>query len=61
VRMVDSVKWLVDDDDLVHVPAFFDAHPISQAALTLRQILERQQVNAAMIGRVRAELAHDGE
>ena len=61
VRMVDSVKWLMDDDDIAHVPAFFDANPISQAALTLRQILERQQVNAAMIGRVRAELVNDGE
>ena len=56
VRMVDSVKWLVDDDDLADVPAFFAEHPIAQAAITLRQILERQQVNAAMARRVATEI-----
>jgi len=55
VRMVDSVKWLVDDDDLADIPAFFAEHPIAQAAITLRQILERQQVNAAMARRVATE------
>jgi puromycin-sensitive aminopeptidase len=55
VRMVDPVKWLVDDDDLEHIPAFFAARPIAQATITLRQILERQQVNAALGRRIATE------
>jgi len=57
VRTVDSVKWLVDDDDLADIPAFFAEHPIAQAAITLPQILERQQVNAAMARRVATEFS----
>jgi puromycin-sensitive aminopeptidase len=47
VRMVDSVKLLTDPAVVASVRAFFAEHPIPQAEATLRQILERQQVNAA--------------
>ncbi|MEY2974737.1 MAG: hypothetical protein RIR49_1157 [Actinomycetota bacterium] len=46
VRMVDSVKLLGDPAQVAAVRAFFAEHPIPQAEATLRQILERQQVNA---------------
>jgi puromycin-sensitive aminopeptidase len=51
VRMVDSVKMLTQPEQVDQVQEFFRAHPIPQAALTLRQILERQQVNAALLAR----------
>jgi puromycin-sensitive aminopeptidase len=51
VRMVDSVKMLTQPQQVEQVNEFFRAHPIPQAALTLRQILERQQVNAALLAR----------
>jgi hypothetical protein len=35
---------------------FFAAHPISQSSLQLRQILERQRVNAAFRERATPEL-----
>ena len=47
VRMVDSVKLLTDPAVVTSVQAFFAEHPIPQAEATLRQILERQRVNAA--------------
>jgi puromycin-sensitive aminopeptidase len=47
VRMVDSVKLLTDPAAVAGVQAFFAEHPIPQAEATLRQILERQRVNAA--------------
>lgn len=51
VRMVDSVKLLTKPEQVRQVATFFEAHPIPQAALTLRQILERQAVNAALLAR----------
>jgi len=51
VRMVDSVKTLTRPEQVAQIHAFFAEHPIPQAALTLRQILERQQVNAALASR----------
>lgn len=47
VRMVDSVKLLTDPAVVASVQAFFAEHPVPQAEATLRQILERQRVNAA--------------
>jgi puromycin-sensitive aminopeptidase len=55
VRMVDSVKTLTRPDQQADVSAFFAEHPIPQAAKTLEQILERQDVNVAL--RQRAEQA----
>jgi puromycin-sensitive aminopeptidase len=51
VRMVDSVKTLTGPEQVAQVNRFFAEHPIPQAALTLRQILERQEVNAALLSR----------
>jgi len=45
VRMVDSVKLLSTAEQVRTTQAFFAEHPIPQAAETLRQILERQEVN----------------
>ena len=48
VRMVDSVKLLIDRPMVADVQAFFAEHPIEQAAKTLDQMLERQRVNTAV-------------
>jgi puromycin-sensitive aminopeptidase len=45
-RMVDTVKLLDRPEQVAAGRAFFSEHPIPQAAQTLEQILERQQVNA---------------
>ncbi|MEJ7799474.1 MAG: M1 family aminopeptidase, partial [Ilumatobacter sp.] len=45
-RLVDTVKLLDQPADIVQSRAFFAEHPIEQAAKTLEQILERQEVNA---------------
>ena len=46
VRMVDSVKFLSSPELVDDTAAFFERHPIEQAAKTLEQVLERQRVNA---------------
>ncbi len=56
VRMVDSVKLLNRAVDVATARDFFANHPIPQAAATLRQILERQHVNAALRARESARL-----
>ena len=48
VRMVDSVKMLNRAADVATAREFFEGHPIPQGEATLKQILERQQVNAAL-------------
>ena len=48
VRMVDSVKFLTTPAQVEQVQEFFARHPIPQASETLRQILERQQINARL-------------
>ncbi len=48
VYMVDSVRLLNEPDDVADTAAFFAAHPIEQSAATLRQVLERQSINAAL-------------
>lgn len=57
VRMVDPVKWLVDEASAQEIPRFFAEHPIAQSAATLAQILERQQVNSALRRRESAAFA----
>jgi puromycin-sensitive aminopeptidase len=51
VRMIDAVRLLTDEAVAADVQAFFAEHPIEQAAKTLDQILERQQVNVAFRAR----------
>jgi len=60
IFMVDPVRLLNTADHVADATAFFADYPIEQAAATLRQILERQQVNAALrereAGALRARL-----
>lgn len=56
VRMIDSVKLLTDDDEVRLVQSFFAEHPIPQAEATLRQVLERQIVNARCVAGQRSVL-----
>jgi puromycin-sensitive aminopeptidase len=55
-RMVETVRLLDSPVHVADVQAFFSEHPIEQAAKTLEQILERQQVNAAVRARNEAGL-----
>ena len=48
VRMLDGVKALSVPDVAADVTAFFDDHEVPQGELTLRQHLERLQVNVAL-------------
>ena len=48
VRMLDGVKALSLPDVAADVSAFFDGHEVPQGELTLRQHLERLQVNVAL-------------
>jgi puromycin-sensitive aminopeptidase len=45
VRMIESIKLLSTPELVDDTTAFFAEHPIAQAAKTLDQLLERQQVN----------------
>ncbi|MFT3853172.1 MAG: ERAP1-like C-terminal domain-containing protein [Ilumatobacteraceae bacterium] len=56
VRMVDPVKLLNRPEVVADVQGFFAEHPITQAAKTLDQVLERQRVNAALRERESARL-----
>ncbi len=51
VRMLDGVKTLSRPDVAAGVAAFFDSHAVPQGELTLRQHLERLQVNVALRAR----------
>ncbi len=51
VYLVGPVKSLTAPDDVADTEAFFVDHPIEQSASTLRQVLERQQVNARLRSR----------
>jgi puromycin-sensitive aminopeptidase len=57
VRMVDGVKTLTRPEEQADVAAFFSEHSIPQAAKSLEQILERQQVNVALRDRASGRLA----
>ncbi len=51
VYMVSSIRQLTLPDDVHDTAAFFADNPIEQSAATLRQMLERQQINAALRAR----------
>ena len=55
VRMLDGVKALSMPDVAADVAAFFDRHEVPQGELTLRQHLERLQVNVALRAKREAE------
>jgi puromycin-sensitive aminopeptidase len=56
VYAADGVRYLTEPGQVEEAAAFFAAHPIPQSALQLRQILERQRVNAAFRKRATPEL-----
>jgi puromycin-sensitive aminopeptidase len=55
-RLAEGVTSLTDPEDVTMAADFFAAHPIPQADKTLRQILERQRVGAALRNREHARL-----
>ena len=57
VRMVGSITTLTTPHLVADVHGFFAEHPIPQAAKTLEQLLERQQVNADLRAREAGPLA----
>ena len=57
VRMVGSITTLTTPHLVADVQGFFSEHPISQAAKTLDQLLERQRVNADLRSREAEPLA----
>ncbi|MDQ1520063.1 MAG: tricorn protease interacting factor [Actinomycetota bacterium] len=57
VRMVEGVQWLLDDAVARDVEQFLDAHPFAQGERTIRQHVERLQVNVAARQREAAGLA----
>ncbi len=56
VYVADGVRFLTRPEQVDDASAFFEAHPIPQSALTLRQSLERQAVNAEFRKRTTPEL-----
>jgi puromycin-sensitive aminopeptidase len=48
VFVVEGIRYLATQELVAETSAFFAEHPIPQSALQLRQILERQRVNAEM-------------
>jgi puromycin-sensitive aminopeptidase len=48
IRMVDGVRLLMRPEQASEVRAFFSERGVPQAAKTLEQVLERQQINAAL-------------
>jgi aminopeptidase N len=56
VYVADGVRFLTERDQVKDAAAFFEAHPIAQSTLQLRQILERQRVNEAFRTRAAPEL-----
>ena len=45
IYVADGVRYLTEPEQVKDAAEFFEAHPIPQSALQLRQILERQRVN----------------
>jgi len=56
IYVADGVRYLTEPEQVKDARSFFEAHPIPQSALQLRQILERQQVNEAFRKRATPEL-----
>ena len=57
IYLASGVRYVTDPDLAEEIQAFFASNPIPQAALTLRQILERQRIAVALRARAGAELA----
>jgi puromycin-sensitive aminopeptidase len=57
IRMVDGVRLLMRPEQASEVRAFFSERGLPQAAKTLEQVLERQQINAAFRTRESDQLA----
>jgi hypothetical protein len=57
VYCADGVRFLTTPELVADAQAFFDAHPIAPSRLQLLQLLERQQVNAALRARAAEDLA----
>ncbi len=51
VRMVEGIRMLMRPEQAGEVQAFFSEHAIPQAAKTLQQLVERQQINSAFRSR----------
>ena len=56
VRMLSTMPRLDQPDQIEATSAFFAAHPVSTGTRTLSQLLERQQVNAALRQREQGRL-----
>jgi len=56
VYAADGVRYLTEPEQVEDAASFFETHPITQSALQLRQILERQRVNEAFRRRATPEL-----
>jgi puromycin-sensitive aminopeptidase len=56
VFVVEGIRYLATPDLVEETTAFFAEHPIPQSALQLRQLLERQRVNADLRRRAVPEL-----
>jgi puromycin-sensitive aminopeptidase len=56
VYLAEGIRYLTAPELVEDTDAFFASHPIPQAALQLRQLLERQKVNAALRRRAVPEL-----
>jgi puromycin-sensitive aminopeptidase len=56
VFVADGVRFLTHPELVEDAEAFFAGHPIAQSALQLRQILERQRVNAELRRRAAPDL-----
>jgi ERAP1-like protein len=56
VYLAEGIRFLTTPELVEETERFFAEHPIHQAALQLRQLLERQKVNAALRRRAVPEL-----
>jgi hypothetical protein len=56
VYLAEGIRYLTAPEMVEQTEAFFREHPIPQSALQLRQLLERQRVNAALRSRAVPEL-----
>jgi hypothetical protein len=56
ISMVSGVRFLTRPEQQDDVAAFFETHDIPQAALMLKQTLERQRINVALRERATPDL-----
>ena len=57
IRMLEGIRMLMRPEQSADVRAFFSDRGVPQAAKTLEQLVERQQINAALRTRSRDPLA----